>query len=299
MTSGKLLKSHRIDHPDKFSLADFDPADTGGIAHDKKGGKAMLAEDVERLGELQQRLNAHGRWAVLVVLQGMDAAGKDGVIEHVMSAVNPQGCTVHPFKAPSDEELAHDFLWRAAKRLPPRGQIGIFNRSYYEETLVVRVHPEMLLRQKIPKPLAGKDIWKNRFHDIRAFERHLSRSGVLVLKFFLHISREEQRQRLLARIDEPAKRYKFSMGDIAERKLWDKYMDAYEDMIRATSRPAAPWHVVPADHKWFARLVVARAVVDALEGLDLSYPTVEGTALDELEKVRAALEAEASKRGSE
>jgi PPK2 family polyphosphate:nucleotide phosphotransferase len=299
MTSGKLLKSHRIDHPDKFSLADCDPADTGGIAHDKKGGKAMLAEDVERLGELQQRLNAHGRWAVLVVLQGMDAAGKDGVIEHVMSAVNPQGCTVHPFKAPSDEELAHDFLWRAAKRLPPRGQIGIFNRSYYEETLVVRVHPEMLLRQKIPEPLAGKDIWKNRFHDIRAFERHLSRSGVLVLKFFLHISREEQRQRLLARIDEPAKRYKFSMGDIAERKLWDKYMDAYEDMIRATSRPAAPWQVVPADHKWFARLVVARAVVDALEGLDLSYPTVEGTALDELEKVRAALEAEAPKRGRE
>jgi len=296
MTSGKLLKSHRIDHPDKFSLADCDPADTGGIAHDKKGGKAMLAEDVERLGELQERLNAHGRWAVLVVLQGMDAAGKDGVIEHVMSAVNTQGCTVHPFKAPSDEELAHDFLWRAAKRLPPRGQIGIFNRSYYEETLVVRVHPEMLLRQKIPEPLAGKDIWKNRFHDIRAFERHLARSGVLVLKFFLHISPEEQRQRLLARIDDPAKRYKFSMGDIAERKLWDNYMDAYEDMIRATSRPAAPWQVVPADHKWFGRLVVARAVVDALEGLDLSYPTVEGTALDELEKVRAALEAEAPKR---
>src|SRR4051812_1307073 len=205
MTSGKLLKPHRVDHPDKFSLADCDPADTGGVAHDKKGGKAMLAKDVERLGELQERLYAHGRWAVLVVLQGMDAAGKDGVISHVMSAVNPQGCTVHPFKAPSDEELSHDFLWRAAQRLPARGQIGIFNRSYYEETLVVRVHPEMLLRQKIPEPLAGKDIWKNRFHDIRAFERHLARSGVLVLKFFLHISREEQRQRLLARIDDPAK----------------------------------------------------------------------------------------------
>jgi PPK2 family polyphosphate:nucleotide phosphotransferase len=297
MTKDNHLNQFVIDGPDKFRLADYDPADTGGIAHDKKGGKAMLEKDVERLGELQKRLYANGRWAVLVVLHGMDTAGKDGVISHVMSAVNPQGCTVHAFKAPSDEELGHDFLWRAVKRLPARGQIGIFNRSYYEETLVVRVHPEMLVRQKIPEPLAGKDIWKNRFHDTRAFERHLSRSGILVLKFFLHISRAEQRQRLLARIDDPAKRWKFSMGDIAERELWDKYADAYEDMIRATSRPAAPWHLVPADHKWFARLVVARAIVDALEGLDLTYPAVEGAALDELEKVRAALAAEAPKHG--
>ena len=295
MTSAKPIKQYRIDKPDRFRLASYDPADTGGIAHDKKGGKAMLAKDVERLGELQERLYAHGRWAVLVVLQGMDTAGKDGVIKHVMSAVNPQGCEVHPFKAPSEEELAHDFLWRAAKRLPERGRIGIFNRSYYEETLVVRVHPELLGRQKLPEQVVGKDIWKERFQDIRGFERHLANSGVVVLKFFLHISKEEQRQRLLARLEEPAKRWKFSMGDIAERKLWDKYMAAYEDMIRATSCPQAPWHVVPADHKWFGRLVVARAIVDALERLDLAFPKVEGAALEELLKVGAALKAEAPK----
>ncbi len=297
MTSAKHIKQCRIDNPGRFRLASFDPADTGGIAHDKKSGKAMLAKDVERLAELQERLYAHGRWALLIVLQGMDTAGKDGVIKHVMSAVNPQGCEVHPFKAPSEEELAHDFLWRAAKRLPERGRIGIFNRSYYEEALVVRVHPEMLARQKLPVQLIGNDIWKDRFHDIRAFERHLANSGVVVLKFFLHISKEEQRQRLLARIDVPAKRWKFSMGDIAERKLWDKYMAAYEDMIRATSRPQAPWHVVPADHKWFGRLVVAGAIVDALEQLDLTFPKIEGAALEELEKVRSALEAETPKQG--
>jgi PPK2 family polyphosphate:nucleotide phosphotransferase len=298
MTSAKPVKQYRIDKPDRFRLASYDPADTGGIAHDKKDGKAMLAEDVERLAELQARLYAHGRWAVLVVLQGMDTAGKDGVIKHVMSAINPQGCDVHPFKAPSEEELAHDFLWRAANRLPERGHIGIFNRSYYEETLVVRVHTEMLARQKLPEKLLGKDIWKERFHDIRGFERHLANSGVVVLKFFLHISKEEQRQRLLARIDDPAKRWKFSMGDIAERKLWDKYMEAYEDMIRATSRAQAPWYVVPADHKWFARLVVARAMVEALEGLDLAFPKVADDALVELEKVRTALEAEAPKQSA-
>ena len=297
MTSAKPIKQYRIDKPDRFRLASCDPADTGGIAHDKKGGKAMLAKDVERLGELQERLYAHGRWALLVVLQGMDTAGKDGVIKHVMSAVNPQGCEVHPFKAPSEEELAHDFLWRAAKRLPERGRIGIFNRSYYEETLVVRVHPELLGREKIPEKLVGKDIWKERFQDIRGFERHLANSGVVVLKFFLHISKEEQRQRLLARLEEPAKRWKFSMGDIAERKLWDKYMAAYEDMIRATSCPHAPWHVVPADHKWFGRLVVAGAIVDALERLDLKFPKVEGAALEELRKVGAALAAETPKQG--
>jgi PPK2 family polyphosphate:nucleotide phosphotransferase len=202
---------------------------------------------------------------------------------------------VHSFKAPTEEELAHDFLWRAAKRLPERGHVGIFNRSYYEEVLVVRVHPELLARQKLPERITGEDIWKHRFEDIRAFERHLAGSGVLILKFFLHMSKEEQRHRLLARLDDPAKHWKFSLGDIAERKLWDKYMAAYEDMIRATSQPQAPWYVVPADHKWFARLVVARAMVDALQGLDSAYPKVDGDALKELEKVRAALVAEAPK----
>ena len=229
---------------------------------------------------------------MLVVLQGMDTSGKDGVIKHVMTGINPQGCEVHPFKAPSADELDHDFLWRAAIRLPARGDIDIFNRSYYEEVLVVRVHPEMLARQKLPAKLVGKDIWNERFEDIRAFERHLARSGVAVLKFFLHISKEEQRRRLLDRLEEPAKRWKFAMGDIAERKLWDKYMAAYEDMVRATSRPQAPWYVVPADNKWFARLVVARAMVETLEGLGLEFPKVEGEALEELQKVRAVLVAE-------
>src|SRR5215212_2479461 len=297
MTPAQLTKKYRIDNPHKFQLVLHDAADTGGTALDKKRGKAMLTQDTERLKELQERLYAHGRWAMLVLLQGMDTSGKDGVIEHVMGAINPQGCEVHSFKAPSEEELAHDFLWRAAKRLPERVHVGIFNRSYYEEVLVVRVHPELLARQKLPEQLAGKNIWKQRFADISAFEGHLGNSGVLVLKFFLHMSKEEQRQRLLARLDEPAKHWKFSLGDIAERKLWDQYMAAYEDMIRATSQPQAPWYVVPADHKWFARLVVARAMVEALEGLDLAYPKIEGDALKELEKVRVALVSEAPKRG--
>jgi PPK2 family polyphosphate:nucleotide phosphotransferase len=292
MKLAKLIKRYRIDDPEHFKLAAFDPADTGGLDLDKDNAKAMLEQDVERLAKLQERLYAHDRWALLVVLQAMDAAGKDGVIKHVMSGVNPQGCEVHPFKAPNAEELDHDFLWRVAMRLPQRGRIGIFNRSHYEEVLVVRVHPEMLAHQKLPKQVVGKDIWKQRFKDIRGFERHLARNGVAVVKFFLHISKEEQQQRLLARVDEPAKRWKFSMTDIAERKLWDKYMDAYEDMIRATSREEAPWYVVPADHKWFARLVVAAAMIDALEALDLEYPKVEGKALEGLQQVRAALVAE-------
>jgi PPK2 family polyphosphate:nucleotide phosphotransferase len=302
MKLAKLIKRYRIDDPEHFKLAAFDPADTGGLDLGKDNAKAMLEQDVERLAKLQERLYAHDRWALLVVLQAMDAAGKDGVIKHVMSGVNPQGCEVHPFKAPNAEELDHDFLWRVAMRLPQRGRIGIFNRSHYEEVLVVRVHPEMLAHQKLPPSLTlprkrgregrGQDIWKQRFKDIRGFERHLARNGVAVVKFFLHISKEEQRQRLLARVDEPAKRWKFSMTDIAERKLWDKYMDAYEDMIRATSREEAPWYVVPADHKWFARLVVAAAMIDALEALDLEYPKVEGKALEELQQVRAALVAE-------
>jgi PPK2 family polyphosphate:nucleotide phosphotransferase len=292
MKLAKLIKRYRIDDPEHFKLAAFDPADTGGLDLDKDNAKAMLVQDVERLAKLQERLYAHDRWALLVVLQAMDAAGKDGVIKHVMSGVNPQGCEVHPFKAPNAEELDHDFLWRAAIRVPERGRIGIFNRSHYEEVLVVRVHPELLTRQKLPDAVVGKDIWKQRFEDIRGFERHLARNGVAVVKFFLHVSKEEQRQRLLARVDEPAKRWKFSMTDITERKLWDKYMDAYDDMIRATSREEAPWYVVPADHKWFARLVVAAAMIDALETLDLEYPKVKGKALEELQQVRAALVAE-------
>jgi PPK2 family polyphosphate:nucleotide phosphotransferase len=286
----KVIRRLRVDEPDDFRLGAIDPADTCRLDIDKQDGKALLANDIARLSELQERLYAQDQWALLIVLQAMDAAGKDGVIKHVMSGVNPQGCDVHPFKAPSAEELDHDFLWRVARRLPGRGHIGIFNRSHYEEVLVVRVHPELLQRQKLPPELIGKDIWTNRFKDIRAFERHLAGNGIVVIKFFLHVSREEQRRRLLARLDEPAKRWKFSMSDVAERNLWDKYMDAYEDMIRATSRKAAPWYVVPADHKWFARLVVARAVVDALERLDLDFPKVEGDALKELQKVRAALE---------
>ena len=288
----KILKHYRIDDPDRFRLASVDPADTGGLDLDKDDGKTMLAEDTERLADLQQRLYAHDRWALLVVLQGMDTAGKDGVIKHMMGGLNPQGCEVHPFKAPTSRELDHDFLWRAAVRLPARGDINIFNRSYYEEVLVVRVHPEILARQKLPEKLVGKDIWKERFKGIRGFERHLLRSGTRVLKFFLHISKDEQRQRLLARLDEPAKRWKFNAGDFEERKRWDKYMAAYEDMIRNTSRTEAPWYVVPADHKWFARLVVARAIVEALESLDLEFPKVDAAALKEMQKVRAAMLAE-------
>jgi PPK2 family polyphosphate:nucleotide phosphotransferase len=297
MKPKKLIKRYRIDDPDRFHLSSFDCADTCGIDLDKDEARAMLAEDIKRLAHLQQRLYADDHWALLVVLQGMDASGKDGVIKHVMTGINPQGCEVHPFKAPSPEELDHDFLWRAGRRLPERGRIGIFNRSHYEEVLVVRVHRELLERQKLPA-VARKKIWKHRFESIRAFEHHLARNGVVVLKFFLHVSPEEQARRLLERVDDPAKRWKFSMGDIAERKLWDEYMAAYEDMVRETSRPHAPWYVVPADNKPFARLMVASAIVAALEELDLEYPNVEGAAFEELRKVRAALVAQAGGKGN-
>jgi len=288
----KLVRRFRVDDPDHFRLASVDPGDTGGLDLDKGEAKAVLAEDLSRLSELQERLYADDRWSLLIVLQAMDAAGKDGVIKHVMTGINPQGCLVHSFKAPSPSELDHDFLWRAAQYLPARGDIGIFNRSHYEEVLVVRVHPELLERQRIPKELVGKDIWKERFKSIRAFERHLARNGTVVLKFFLHVSKEEQRLRFLARLEQPAKRWKFSMGDVAERKLWDKYMAAYDDMVRATSRPNAPWYVVPADNEPFARLVVAKAMIEALERLDLKFPKVDPAALKEMEKVRKALQAE-------
>jgi PPK2 family polyphosphate:nucleotide phosphotransferase len=296
MSLAKVLRRFRIDKPDKFRLSDYDPADTCSLDLEKAEAKAMLADGVQRLAALQEKLYAQDRWAVLAVFQAMDAAGKDGAIKHVMSGINPQGCQVHSFKAPSHEEIDHDFLWRIAKALPERGRIGIFNRSHYEEVLVVRVHPEYLERQHLPKELVTKDIWQERFKSIRTFERHLARNGVLIVKFFLYVSKEEQRQRFLARLEEPAKRWKFEMGDVAERKLWDKYMHAYEDAIRHTSMEEAPWYVIPADNKWFARLLIAEAMADAMEGLDLEFPKVENAALKELERVRGALMAEAPKK---
>jgi len=288
----KLAKQFRIDKPKHFRIADHDPADCAGLTTDKSEAKAMLAAGIERLTDLQQRLYADNRWSVLIVLQAMDAAGKDSLIKHVMSGVNPQGVDVRSFKQPSAEELDHDFLWRIGKALPSRGRIGIFNRSHYEEVLAVRVHRELLERQNLPDSLAEKKVWKHRFDDIRAFEQHLARNGTVVLKFFLNVSQEEQRKRFLERLDEPDKRWKFSMGDIEERKLWPKYMAAYEEAIRETSRDDAPWYVVPADNKWFTRLVVAAAVVAALEKLKLEYPKVAGAALKDLDKARKALTAE-------
>jgi PPK2 family polyphosphate:nucleotide phosphotransferase len=289
MNLSKFAARYRVDDPDGFRLKDWDPGDTKGLDIEKDEAKDLLAEGVKRLSDLQERLYAQDRWAVLLIFQAMDAAGKDSAIEHVMKGVNPQGCDVHSFKQPSQEELDHDFIWRSARRLPERGRIGIFNRSYYEEVLVVRVHPEILAKEKMPAKLVTRDIWKERFKDIRAFERYLARNGTLILKFFLHVSKGEQKRRFLERIDEPSKNWKFSMGDVEERKLWDKYMDAYEDMIRHTSRPEAPWHVVPADNKWFTRLVVAAEVVEALDCLGLKYPKVTGAAHRDLAKAREIL----------
>jgi PPK2 family polyphosphate:nucleotide phosphotransferase len=296
MVPAKLVDRYRIDEPGKFRLTAIDPGDTAGLTLDKSEVEDLVAADAKRLADLHARLYADNRWAVLVVLQGMDTAGKDGIIKHVMGGLNPQGCVVYPFKAPNEAELEHDFLWRAALRLPERGHVVIFNRSYYEEVVVVRVHPEYLQRQRLPE--IGKAIWQHRFKNIRAFERHLVRNGTLVLKFFLHISREEQRGRLLGRLEEPDKRWKFNAGDLAERKLWDKYAAASQDMLRETSHKHARWHVVPADHKPFARLVVARAMVEALERLDLKFPTVDSAALKELAKYRAALLAEGGDNAS-
>ena len=292
MKLAKIVKHCRIDKPGKFKLADFDPAETFGLATDIEQVRAILADGVARLEDMQERLYAHGRWAVLIVLQGMDAAGKDGVIKHVMAGVNPQGCTVHAFKAPSAEELAHNFLWRIDKYLPERGRIGIFNRSHYEEVLAVRVHPDLLERQKLPPSVTKKNIWKHRFQDIRTFERDLTRNGTLVLKFHLRISKKEQRKRFLARLDEPEKRWKFSAGDIAERGYWDDYMAAYEDMIRETSTDYAPWYVIPADHKHVAWVIVSAAIVEAIEALKPSFPKISGEALKDLKKAERALRAE-------
>jgi PPK2 family polyphosphate:nucleotide phosphotransferase len=290
MHPAKLIARYRVDKPERFRLGDCDPAETAGLK--KAAAKAIVEERIARLADLQERLFAEDTWAVLIVLQGIDAAGKDSAIKRVMSGLNPQGCVVHPFKAPSGEELDHDFLWRVAQRLPPRGDIGIFNRSHYEEVLVVRVHEEPLEKQKLPRQLVTGNLWNERFEDINAFERHLARNGTVIIKFHLRISKQEQKRRLLKRLDDPAKRWKFSIDDVAERKLWDRYMDAYEDMVRHTSTREAPWYVVPADHKWFARLVIACVVVDVLDRLDLHYPRFGRAALREMKRLRKALEAE-------
>jgi len=282
------LERYRVREGAKFRLKDHDPGDTGKF-ESKEQGKARLVQGIARLRELQDRLYAQDRWAVLLIFQAMDAAGKDSTIEHVMSGVNPQGTQVFSFKAPSSEELDHDFLWRTSRCLPERGRIGIFNRSYYEEVLVVRVHPGILAAQKLPAELVGEDIWEQRFEDINGIERYLSRNGIRILKFFLHVSRQEQRRRFLARLDDPEKNWKFSVADAKERDHWDDYMKAYEEMIRATSTEHAPWHVIPADHKWFMRMAVADIVVDALEELKLEYPVVDEEKKKELDAVRALL----------
>ncbi len=286
-----LLGPFRVTSGKGFRLRQVDPRDSRGIAS-KEEAAELLARGVEQLALQQEKLYAQDRWGVLLVFQAMDGAGKDSAVKHVMSGVNPQGCQVFSFKSPSPEELDHDFLWRTTRCLPERGRIGIFNRSYYEEVLVVRVHPELLGRQKLPAQLVTDDIWRERFEDIVAFERYLARNGYLVLKFFLHVSRDEQRQRFLDRIEQPEKRWKFSAADVEERKLWDAYMAAYEDMIRSTATRHAPWFVVPADRKWFARLVVAAAIHDALDRLGLDFPEVDAAKKKELAAARAELLAE-------
>jgi PPK2 family polyphosphate:nucleotide phosphotransferase len=289
--SRELAKPFRVTG-DNFRLKNVDPGDTPQFAsEDKPRVKETLATGVTLMAELQDRLYAQDRWAVLLMFQAMDAAGKDSAIKHVMSGVNPQGCQVFSFKSPTSEELNHDYLWRCLKCLPERGHIGIFNRSYYEETLVARVHPEILANQRLPPALVTKDIWKERFQDIRGLERYLARNGMAILKFFLHVSKEEQKERFLERIEEPEKNWKFSWSDVKEREHWDDYMEAYEDMIRNTATKAVPWYVVPADNKWFARIVVAAAIIDALDSLDLKYPKADGRKLKELAAAKRALQA--------
>ena len=283
----------RISDGQGFQLKAVNPADTLQLdPSNKEAAQAVLKEGVEILSELQDKLYAQDRWAVLLIFQAMDAAGKDSTIKHVMSGVNPQGCQVTAFKAPSAEELDHDYLWRCQRHLPERGRIGIFNRSYYEETLVVRVHPELLARQSLPPQRLGPQIWQERFHDIRHFEAYLGRNGVVVRKFFLHVSKQEQKKRFLKRLDEPEKHWKFSAADVRERGHWQAYMHAYEEMIQHTASGEAPWYVVPADHKWFTRLVVAAAVIDTLLSLDLHYPSVSPEMRNDLEAARRELEAE-------
>jgi PPK2 family polyphosphate:nucleotide phosphotransferase len=270
-----LATRYRIDRGKQFQMRKIDPADTAGFAEEFKGkAEQLLQHSTELLADLQDKLFAQDRWALLLIFQAMDAAGKDGTIKHVMSGVNPQGCQVSSFKAPSAEELNHDYLWRTSRHLPGRGTIGIFNRSYYEEVLVVRVHPELLAAQKLPEACVSAKIWKHRFEDISAFERYAAREGIAIRKFFLHVSPQEQKRRFLARLDEPEKNWKFSISDVRERRFWDEYQRCYEEMIRQTASKHAPWIVVPADHKWFARLVVSSVIVHALDDMKLSYPQV-------------------------
>src|SRR5579884_2388368 len=289
--ASKLVKPFRVENGKKFRLKDFDPADTGHLKS-KDHAKELLERGIASMAELQDMLYAQDRWGVLLIFQAMDAAGKDGVIKHVMSGVNPQGCQVYSFKAPTSEELNHDFLWRTMQRVPERGRIGIFNRSYYEEVLIVRVHPEVFKNERIPESLVTKDIWKERFHDINSFESYLTRNGIVVRKFFLNLSKQEQKQRFLDRLEQPEKNWKFSVPDIRERQCWEDYEDAYEDMIVHTATKDAPWHVVPADNKWFTRLVVAAAIVDTLEDLKLAYPTVDPAKRKELKAAKQMLEKE-------
>ena len=278
----------RVTDGQHFKLDQVDPADTLGIT-EKEKAKQVLKEGVKQLAKYQEMLYAQDRWAVLLIFQAMDAAGKDGAIKHVMSGVNPQGCEVYSFKVPSEEELDHDYLWRCVKRLPERGRIGIFNRSYYEETIVVRVHPEFLERQKLPAELVSENIWNERFQDIRNFESYLSRNGVAMRKFFLHVSKAEQKNRFLKRIDDPGKNWKFSIRDVREREHWDEYMSAYEETVRHTASNEAPWYVIPADHKWFTRLVVCSAVVECLASLNLAYPKLTGEEQTELTDAKELL----------
>ena len=294
----EIIKPYRVTSGKGFRLKDIDPADTGGLTADKEEARLLLQEEVDLLSELQEKLYAQDNWALLVILQAMDAAGKDGTIKHVMSGVNPQGSQVTSFKVPSAEELDHDFLWRTTKALPERGRIGIFNRSYYEEVLVVRVHPELLERQHLPRSRLGKDVWEQRYRDILGLESYLDRNGVAVRKFYLHLSKEEQRRRFLERLEKRDKHWKFSPSDFEERQHWDEYLEAYQDAIRATATEHAPWYVVPADNKWFTRLVVAAAVIEALEAMDLSFPSVPNGERKRLEAIREALEAEGRSRRS-
>jgi PPK2 family polyphosphate:nucleotide phosphotransferase len=289
-----LAGRYRVSNGSRFRLKDISPSDSWGKRLKPIAGE-MLKQGCKRMADLQERLYAQDRWAVLLIFQAMDAAGKDGTIKHVMAGVNPQGVDVHSFKAPSSEELDHDFLWRTARRLPRRGHIGIFNRSYYEETLVVRVHQNILARQQLPRELVTKNIWRERFEDINGFERYVTRQGVMVRKIFLHVSKEEQRERFLERLEKPEKNWKFSPADVGERAHFTEYMGAYEEMIRYTATEWAPWHVVPADRKWFTRLVVSAIVIDAIESLDPRFPEVDAKTRAEFKKTRAALEAEAKR----
>jgi PPK2 family polyphosphate:nucleotide phosphotransferase len=287
--ASKVSKPYRIDSGKGFRLKDYDPATTGHL-HSKEHGQDLLEQGIKEMAELQDKLYAQDRWAVLLIFQAMDAAGKDGAIKHVMSGVNPQGCQVFSFKAPSSEDLNHDYLWRTTKCLPERGHIGIFNRSYYEEVLIVRVHPEILKKERVPEALFGKKLWQERFEDIRNFEKYLAHNGVAVRKFFLNVSKKEQKRRFLERLETPDKNWKFSATDLQERKFWEDYMSAYEELIAETSTTHSPWYVVPADNKWYTRLVVAAAIVDTLKDLKVGYPTVAPELRKELQTARAELE---------